>query len=127
MIFAASISAEWRWPYAKVSACTARPSLFAIARTVVESRPPLRSTTAVGSAPWGVFGDCGFTGSGSPVKVIRGLLLERRFEGLEQLLGNERLGEDRGRPKRTHSLLPGGVDAAAEDDHRDSGGSRRHL
>src|SRR5204863_1756357 len=50
ILFAASISTECRCPYRKLRAWMAKPSLFAIARTVVESRPPLNRTTAV-SAP----------------------------------------------------------------------------
>src|SRR5262249_36810485 len=44
--FAASSSTLWRWPYRNDSALAWYPSDLAIASTVVESRPPLRRTTA---------------------------------------------------------------------------------
>src|SRR6185437_12760478 len=47
MACAAAISTSWRCPYRKLSAMMSKPSPRAIASTVAESRPPLRSTTAV--------------------------------------------------------------------------------
>src|SRR5450759_212800 len=69
ILFAASISAEWRWPYLNVRAWTAKPSFRAIASTVVESSPPLRRTTA-GDADFSCVGeDAEFTGSASPLNL----------------------------------------------------------
>ncbi len=44
---AASISASWRCPYRKVIAKGEKPASFAMASVVVESRPPLKSTSRV--------------------------------------------------------------------------------
>src|SRR6266702_4080565 len=85
--FADSNSTTCLWPYRNDMAYGSKPSDRAIARTVVESRPPLNSTTALRC--WVPAGAVRSLGCGTPATLLKRVVQHKRQAdaGLAQLFG----------------------------------------